>query len=95
MSYLDPYGKQAYAYFSAGRKGYGNDCPSLGLQPYAGAPGAFLNPQGFQIISAGRDGKFGRGGAGWAPAGAATFYPRADPGRDDWSNFHDRPLGVP
>jgi prepilin-type N-terminal cleavage/methylation domain-containing protein len=47
----------------------GSDCSSLGVSPYAevlsGTP-RFLNPDSFQIISAGADGRFGRGSlAAW------------------------------
>jgi hypothetical protein len=70
-----------------------NDCPSLFPNPpYTGQPGfvvpyqqpntIWVNPTGVQIISAGRDGKFGTPSL-WSPKGGTT-----DPnGRDDQSNF--------
>src|SRR5262249_60861996 len=81
FSYLDFYGQQPYAYFSSYNvvNGYnrygGTDCPTLGVWPYAQewqpVP-RFWNPDSFQIISAGRDGKFGPGATDasrvWSPA---------------------------
>jgi len=62
--------------------------PSTPLQPYAASAG-FMNPSSFQIISAGRDGKFGAT-AGWNPRTGTT-----DPaGADDQSNFSAHLLGV-
>jgi general secretion pathway protein G len=50
----------------------------------------YSNPDTFQIISAGQDGQFGVGGR-WNPVtGAQDSF-----GRDDQSNFSDRPLGIP
>jgi general secretion pathway protein G len=51
---------------------------------------AFQNPGGYQILSAGRNGIWGKGGQ-WDP----TTGDRSEEGRDDQSNFSDRPLGVP
>jgi hypothetical protein len=109
QQYVDPYGT-AYAYFSSGKganlydvyTGLGShDCPSLGnIQPYFQQGGAnpakqFYNPDTFQIISAGKDQKYGPGGlwvstmgtGGMATAGALT-------GADDLTNFYDAKLGV-
>ena len=101
FSYIDPYGLQPYAYFSActyDRNG-STDCPTLGVWPYAEAlhpKPRFWNPDTFQIVSAGADTKFGPGTPDdsrvWTPA-AATSTPAE--GRDDESNFYDKPLGVP
>ncbi len=67
----------------------------------------YLNPNGFQIISAGRDKVFGRG---YVPNDSATLWTAKNPltkalisldntvstaGNDDMSNFHDRLLGIP
>jgi hypothetical protein len=103
FSYLDPYGKQPYAYFSAYGKanGYnrygGTDCPTLKVWPYAEtlAPEPrFVNPNSCQILSAGRDGKFGPGtdceAHTWSPATASSTPP---PGQDDLSNFFRKRLG--
>jgi prepilin-type N-terminal cleavage/methylation domain-containing protein len=67
-----------------------SDCPSLGsLLPYQSNATTFLNPSSFQIISAGKDGKFGAGGANWGRTGTT------DPlGKDDQSNFSAHVLGV-
>jgi len=76
---------------------------SLGVNPYASvwstaAPAAisFINPDSFQLISAGRDGVFGPGTTSgttvWTPTN--TVVNLNGPGNDDISNFHDRNLGV-
>lgn len=77
----------------------GTDCPSLGVWPYAetiGPRSRFVNPAGFQIISAGKDCQFGPGTDGpshtWSPATAASI-PAA--GRDDLANFYRAHLGTP
>jgi prepilin-type N-terminal cleavage/methylation domain-containing protein len=74
----------------------GSDCSSLGaLMPYqasaatATAPAVFLNPNSFQIISAGKNGLFGAGGTNWSRSGTT------DPnGKDDQSNFSAHLLGM-
>jgi prepilin-type N-terminal cleavage/methylation domain-containing protein len=71
-SYLDTYGKQAFAYFSSYNleNGYNrysatvSDCPTLGVWPYASSltpTASYQNPSTFQIISAGFDQSFGSG----------------------------------
>jgi hypothetical protein len=106
FSYLDPYRRrQPYAYFSSycepnGYNRYGDtDCPSLKVWPYAEVfdkSSHFLNADSCQIISAGRDGRFGPGtdspSHAWSPT-TASFVPAE--GRDDRSNFYSRQLGVP
>jgi hypothetical protein len=95
--YLDAYGKTPYAYFSSykvrnGYNRYGkSDCTSIPDGPYHDGKGNYYNPESFQIISAGADGKFGRGGK-WIPANAKDIDPV---GRDDVSNFHSNLLGKP
>jgi len=42
---------------------YPNTTPAVGVRPYLASPGRYVKEQGFQIISAGRDGMFGPGGA--------------------------------
>jgi hypothetical protein len=101
FSYLDAFGKQPYAYFSAfsyDRYG-GTDCSALGVWPYAESlrpRPRFWNTNSCQIICAGPDGRFGPGTTDasrvWTPANAGTVPPD---GRDDLSNFHPVPLGVP
>jgi prepilin-type N-terminal cleavage/methylation domain-containing protein len=101
--YLDPWNSgsgpwgrgMAYAFFAsyrtAGNGLYQADCPSFGVSPYQEPSGKFANASSFQIVSAGRDGKFGAGGANWNPANGT-----ADPnGKDDQSNFSPRLLGAP
>jgi len=56
---------------------------SFGMKPYFTSPGKGYLPDLFQIISAGRDGQFGPGGA-WTP-GTSTGG-----GADDLSNFYDK-----
>jgi prepilin-type N-terminal cleavage/methylation domain-containing protein len=99
-SYRDGYNREVYAYLSSYKAGndytfFGpTDCPTLNVAPYreptaTGAPVRFYKREGFQIISAGRDGVFGPGGV-WTPAMGDTM-PAA--GRDDQSNFHPGLLG--
>jgi prepilin-type N-terminal cleavage/methylation domain-containing protein len=92
-----------FAYFSSykttnGYNRYGNsDCPTLTLSPYwqvAGTPNQYVSPNSYQIISAGKDGRFGGGGGPWSPATASNYYPDGTPGRDDQASFYDSPLGV-
>jgi prepilin-type N-terminal cleavage/methylation domain-containing protein len=91
--YADPYGTP-YAFFSANkvRNQYTtysdgtNPRPdtNLGVVPYLEAPGRYYNPESFQIISAGRDKKFGPG----------PTLPATGNGFDDMSNFSDKLLGA-
>jgi hypothetical protein len=75
-----------YAYF--GQTGATNsynvdNCPSLGIsQHYTN-----MNPNSFQIISAGRDKIFGDPSQ-WSPNNGTTNIP----GRDDMSNFSQSAL---
>jgi hypothetical protein len=93
--YLDAYGKTPLAYFSGykvtnGYNRYGTtDCKSIPDGPYHDGDGNYYNPDSFQVISAGADVKFGRGGK-WTPAKATEIDPD---GRDDMSNFHPTLLG--
>jgi hypothetical protein len=97
LVYLDIYGKKPYAFFSSykTRNGYNrygdSDCALIPDGPYHDGKGNYYNPDAFQIISAGADGKFGRGGI-WTPANAMNID--AD-GRDDMTNFHPTVLGKP
>jgi prepilin-type N-terminal cleavage/methylation domain-containing protein len=52
----------------------------------------FANPNGFQIISAGKDTTFGKGASEWVgyAGGGASMV-----GADDMANFHPNTLGVP
>jgi hypothetical protein len=107
FSYLDAFRQQPYAYFNSGSapNGYNafgqSDCLSLGVWPYAEAmePSVrYINPDGFQIICAGPDGKFGSGtvlpgGPAWTARTAGNVYPPGSPGSDDLASFHSFPLG--
>jgi hypothetical protein len=94
-SYLDQWGTP-YAYFSSNTKGqdrwipglYADDCLLLQLKPYRAA-----NPDSWQIISAGRDRKFGLEGANW-PSVKPPLYRPGSAGYDDISNFTSRNLGT-
>lgn len=80
------------------------DCGSLMVAPYAegwdaanSRPVRYLNPNSYQIISAGLDKTFGKG-----TYDAATIWNPRNPalsptqgGFDDMSNFSDRFLGIP
>jgi prepilin-type N-terminal cleavage/methylation domain-containing protein len=109
FAYTDPYGV-SYAYFSSYKSmnGYnrygGTDCLFLGVSPYQDSLLTYLNPQSFQIISAGANKFFGVGGPIWTAATADTSVsigPVVSPtdgrmrGADDMSNFHDLLLGSP
>jgi prepilin-type N-terminal cleavage/methylation domain-containing protein len=109
---------QPYLYFSSYRvrNGYNNtdyfppDCqgfdPIAGVlkpvYPYAQGVNQYLNPSGFQIISAGADKLFGpgtanpsstSGGPFWSPATAGGSGASGVNGADDQSNFYDSLLG--
>ncbi len=101
-SYLDGWGKMPYMYFSSGKRadGYFNwPQNTTGIAPYyskapavpLAAPTGYYHPTKFQLISAGLNEAFGPGGF-WTPATATSI---AAPGRDDFSNFHEKPLGIP
>jgi general secretion pathway protein G len=96
--YRDPYNPgSAYAYFSYNPKVNSyvtTDCTingNFGLTPYVLPTGQFINPNGFQIISAGKDSVFGIGGT-WNPT---TGYGPGQPGSDDIANFSQAVLGAP
>jgi general secretion pathway protein G len=83
-----------------------SDCNSLGTWPYAtdilvsqtNVVGKYLNPDTYQIISAGPDGAFGPGtrlpnaNPKWLVK--QSIYRAGEPGYDDIANFHDRQLGL-
>jgi hypothetical protein len=83
--------------------GHPSDCPSepgkaMGdndVWPYASAPNTYLNPDTFQILSAGPDGVFGTGSpngtSNFLKAGMGSDLPAA--ARDDLANFATGPLG--
>jgi prepilin-type N-terminal cleavage/methylation domain-containing protein len=90
---------------------YGStDCPNIAAGtasdpvpwPYAeagGNPGRYMNPNTFQIISAGRLGAFGSGTTNLATGPffvkGTPMYAFGQPGYDNMSNFHDKFLGIP
>jgi hypothetical protein len=110
-SYKDPWGTEMpYVYFSSGKRGNGynpapGDAPSLirlgaYFEPGTG-PTRYIKPNGFQILSAGKNGWFGPGGP-WSPATATSIGDSINvggvaltTGADDQANFHDSKLGVP
>jgi len=72
------------------------------IMPYTDASGSrYINPNGFQILSAGKDGLFGPGGAWNSQGGTVTPYTgTVDPSngtayRDDQVNFSGGVLSVP
>jgi prepilin-type N-terminal cleavage/methylation domain-containing protein len=118
LSYLDTYGVgdgkgtrvtgMPYLYFSSygSRNGFNiygtSDCAFFGVFPYAQGLNQYLNPTGFQIISAGADLKFGPGSANpntaagpfWSPATAGNSAASGPKGADDQSNFYESTLGT-
>jgi prepilin-type N-terminal cleavage/methylation domain-containing protein len=99
--YLDPYKQQPYIYLSsyAGGGYQTGDIPTtlgFGLTSnYTDSnTSTAINPRTYQLISAGRDGKFGPGGS-WNPTtGYAITQPLPD-GFDDQANFSKSLLGKP
>jgi prepilin-type N-terminal cleavage/methylation domain-containing protein len=98
--YQDTYGT-AYAYFSSGTgqnkydayASFGHDCNSLTtMAPYSNGT-QFYNADTFQIVSAGRDQKFGAGGQ-WASSDGFTGPATINGGGDNITNFYDAKLGV-
>jgi prepilin-type N-terminal cleavage/methylation domain-containing protein len=63
-----------------------------GLSPYNYPNGNVINPNGFQIVSAGLNQVFGPGGSNW---GVNGFYSQGTTGADDMSNFNAGPLKQP
>jgi prepilin-type N-terminal cleavage/methylation domain-containing protein len=93
LVYVDPWNKnQPYLYLSSYKSGndYRDDAKTYNVKPYQEANGQFVNPRGFQIISAGKDGLFGPGGAYDPRAGVTDAK-----GRDDQANFGGRTLAAP
>lgn len=92
--YYDAHGtNMPYLYFSSGRAGNDYDTTaSFGVTPYrvSTSPLRYINPNGHQIISAGRNGLFGDSTL-WTPAAGTTD----SNGRDDQSNFSRAVLGSP
>jgi len=116
--YEDTYGHgQPYVYFSS--YAAGNDYSVLDTySPRGGAldrvapfqdpvAGRFLNPNSFQIVSAGRDGFFGRFNltaqspfVKWKNGSFATLWDQATPQPkdapiDNLANFHPTKIGIP
>jgi prepilin-type N-terminal cleavage/methylation domain-containing protein len=90
-AYRDYWQKGPYIYFSTSRMNtyVASDCTGssntfMGSGPYLSAPGAFINPQTFQIFSAGQDGIFGPGGNVLANGGGSGLPVAA---QDDQANF--------
>jgi hypothetical protein len=91
---LDPYGTP-YAYFSFDQ--YLNTYPDRPwptprgpVSAYKDGNGKYLQPRGFQVISAGKNQRFGPGGGFWTPN--AGVYAPGGRGGDDLANFNAGPL---
>jgi hypothetical protein len=106
LSFRDYFSTNFYAYFSSGGKTNGyrideSDCQTIGAWPYVKEVKPipkFYEPDSFQILCAGKDGKFGKGyvlpdGPVWTPETAAEFYPAGSAGSDDISSFYGDLLG--
>jgi hypothetical protein len=86
-SFIDVWDEKPYAYFSSlGPGGYlAADCLTItgpDFVPYQSEPGRFHQPKSFQIISAGPNKRFGRGGI----LKAGSFTGRSEDG-DNLANF--------
>jgi prepilin-type N-terminal cleavage/methylation domain-containing protein len=95
-SLKDVYGAAPYLYFSTGKADNNYRYPvalsaSFQVTPYQISSAKFASPNGFQIISAGKDQTFGPGGLAWA--GAQNGGVRQE-GADDVANFHPTFLGI-
>jgi prepilin-type N-terminal cleavage/methylation domain-containing protein len=106
-------GPMPYAYFSSNGNnnigyqqnnapfGVPQDCQSIKAYPYfitGATPTQYTNPNGYQILSAGKDGVFGA--AGWIPGSGVPPVPPSNPnaagqpaGADDQANFSSTLLG--
>jgi general secretion pathway protein G len=99
MSYLDPFPgtsggtRKPFVYFSSYKVGndYTADNAAYSVTAYQDTSGRFINPNTYQIISAGKDGNFGPGGS-WDPA---RGYGLGQAGSDDMANFSQVILGAP
>jgi prepilin-type N-terminal cleavage/methylation domain-containing protein len=95
-AFLDPF-KTPYAYMASGASGYPTSVTVVTasgnqtVSPYKLAASRFVNPDSFQLISAGQDLTFGPGDV-WA-AGTGAYAPTGV-GADDIANFNGAPLGV-
>lgn len=102
-SYMDRWNEVPIAYFSSYSRGpdhyipgqYAGDCTTL---PHLGGIGlsAYLNnvnPDSYQLISAGRNRKFGMLGGSWQSGQGAGTYPPGSDGHDDISNFASYLMG--
>jgi prepilin-type N-terminal cleavage/methylation domain-containing protein len=109
LMYLDTWGKSPYAYFSSispkSNVYNPNDCGNISsetlasgsclpVKPYMELSGSYQKLNGWQIISAGENGKFGPGGVIWGKGNpvrkASGLY-----GYDDQTNFSDNLLSQP
>jgi hypothetical protein len=108
--------KTQNGYFTGTRSGatFPGDCPGLQVLPYfriSGTTAVFENSQSYQIISAGRDGVFGRpqnimstlapsftslvNCGNWDPITGLKDPSPTQGGEDDQSNFSSKTLGNP
>lgn len=105
-SYMDIYGNaadpsQPFVYFSSGKRSNGYEAGLAqviaglnNVRPYQRPAGRYLNPNTFQIISAGPDRIFAGAATGlvWTPS--AGQWAANTSGHDDQSNFSGSKLGA-
>lgn len=95
--YIDPWMSKSgvlyqigtpYAFFSSrGIRSTYDTSPDSGAKPYMTSNGQYMNPNTYQILSAGRDGQFGN--PLWNPSSGALGA-----GADDQANFSSTLLGA-
>lgn len=101
-AYFSSYGNPGgYNRTNTNYTGYGTtyDNPTLGISGGAysvsgSSPILYLNPNSFQILCSGFDGRFGPGGAWMTNGSTSTPGPSGNFGFDDLSNFTPGPLGA-
>ncbi len=79
---------QPYLYFAADNEDYTGQGSGSGLPYQSSAAGGWMNPDSFQIVSAGADNNFGNTGNKFWPSGAGTN--QFD--RDNLTNFANKRL---
>jgi prepilin-type N-terminal cleavage/methylation domain-containing protein len=91
-AYKDVFGTP-FAYFNTSvnqSASPATDCAGLGVSPYSQTNGTYYNGDCFQIISAGRNMKFGQNFTSWS---TANPYAVNNAGYDDFANFAANKLG--
>jgi hypothetical protein len=91
-SFLDIYGTQPYLYFTSQKAGNDyNAIAQMGVMPYQLTSTRYVNPNGIQIISAGKNQVFNAGGLNWPGGGGSVTTPD---GYYNMANFHPTLLGI-